>query len=430
MDSDLKSSIYQQNPWLETSKSPTLIISSEPHFIQRLQDEFLSLPDWDSLWSILIGPRQAGKTTLGKHLCQQLISQKRFSQLLYLNCDYLSIRKWLSTPTFLTDAIETFNLKEFILFIDEVQRLTNPGLLLKIIVDLKLPIKLIASGSSQLEIKSKVQEHLTGRQLSSLILPLSCREIPFSSHYKEVLIYGSYPQVYLAKEKNIFLQELFNNYIQKDIIEFLKIGKPDVIIKLIGLLAHSAGQLLNFQQLAVDCKVNVETIRNYISVLEQTFVIQLIRPFVGNKRTELTSNPICYFIDNGFRNKAIDNFIALNNRTDAGLLVENLVFQELIKFKAQIRKPWEIHYWRTKGGAEVDFVIKEGFDTIIPIEVKYQNMTQLKISRSYRSFLKVYKPKQGFIISKNQVGKVTVNETIVHFIPLKQLEILFAKLST
>ncbi|WP_440615297.1 ATP-binding protein [Cysteiniphilum sp. 6C5] len=208
---------------------------------------------------------------------------------------------------------------------------------------------------------------------------------------------------------------------QKDIIEFLKLGKPDVVIRLVGLLAHSSGQLLNFQQLAADCHVNVAMLRNYIDILEQTFVIQLIKPFVGNKRTELTSNPICYFIDNGFRNKALDNFLPLENRTDMGLLVESFVFQELLKFKAQYRKPWQIHYWRTKGGAEVDFVLSYGVDQVIPIEVKYRNMTKLTITRGYRSFIEVYQPKIGFVVSKDQRGLVQILDTKIHFIPLEAL---------
>src|SRR5439155_124698 len=113
-------------------------------YIKRSQYPFLSLEDWDSLWTILIGPRQAGKTTLGKHLCAELIRLKRFQTLLYLNCDYREIRQWLNaSPGFLTEIEQILQLKNYILFIDEVQRLETPGLLLKIIADLRLPIKMI-----------------------------------------------------------------------------------------------------------------------------------------------------------------------------------------------------------------------------------------------------------------------------------------------
>lgn len=427
METSLLNVINQQNPWLKSSEP---IIKPASVYLPRIQFDFLCKMDWDSVWTILIGPRQAGKTTLGKHVCQQLIKEKRFQQLLYLNCDYREIRTWLNSASFLKDIEENLLLKKYILFIDEVQRLETPGLLLKIISDLKLPIKMIASGSSQLEIKSKVQEHLTGRQLEALILPLSCEEVNFKKDYTSLLLYGSYPQVYLATEKQIFLQELFNNYIQKDIIEFLQVGKPDIFQQLLGLLAHSSGQLLNFQQLAVDCRINVETVRHYIDILEKTYVIHLIRPYVGNKRTELTSNPICYFIDNGFRNQALNNFAPIANRTDNGLLVENYIFQEIYKYQFQQRKNWEIYYWRTKSGAEVDFILKTNFETVIPIEIKYRNSSGLKLSRGYKSYLEAYEPKKGFIITKNQLGKVKHHKTEVHFIPLENLLSFFSNLES
>lgn len=425
MDSHLVNSIYQQNPWLRHPDTP---IVKPNQYIDRLQLNFLKMPDWDNLWSILVGPRQAGKTTIGKHLCQLLLDEKRFRQVLYLNCDYPEFRQWLKSSHFLIEAENMFSLKNYILFIDEVQRLTTPGLLLKIIADLNLPVKMIASGSSQLEIKSKVQEHLTGRQIETIILPLSCLEIDFKKNYRSLLQYGSYPQVYLSEQKEVLLQALFNNYIQKDIIEFLRVGKPDVIQQLVSLLAHSSGQLLNFQQLAVDCKVNGETIRHYIQLLEQTYVIKTIKPFVGNKRTEITSNPICYFIDNGFRNQALNQFASIENRVDNGLLVQNLVFQEIYKYQTQQRKNWDIHYWRTKAGAEIDFILKIGFDKVIPIEVRYRNLKACTLSRSYRSFLDAYEPEKAFVITKNQIGTVHYHRSEIHFIPLEDLKTLFSHL--
>ena len=422
MDSNILNVIKEQNPWLISKDVP---IVTDGRYIPRIQFDFLFQPDWDTVWTLLVGPRQAGKTTLGKHLCQELIKKKRYSQLLYLNCDYHEIRHWLNTSNFISDIDQVLSLKNYILFIDEVQRLDTPGLKLKIISDLNLPIKMIASGSSQLEIKSKVQEHLTGRQLEALILPLSCHEVNFKQDYLSLLQYGDYPQIYLSSKKQIFLQELFNNYIQKDIVEFLKVGKPDVFRQLVSLLAHSSGQLLNFQQLSVDCRVNFETVRHYIDILEKTYVIHLIRPFVGNKRAELTSNPICYFIDNGFRNQALNNFAPIETRTDGGLLVENLVFQELYKYQSQERQNWQLYYWRTKTGAEVDFVLKTDFDTIIPIEVKFRNSNDPTITRSYRSFLEAYKPAKGFVITKNQVGKIKIDGSTIHFLPLHDLPGLF-----
>lgn len=414
--------IEQQNPWLRQKNLPILTI---PNFRNRLQLDTLLLPEWDQLWTILIGPRRAGKTTLGKYLCQQLLNESRFKELLYLNCDLEEVRAWLKSPLFIEEGMKQFGLTSPIIFIDEVQRLSSPGLLLKTIADLNLPVKMIASGSSQLEIKSKVQEHLTGRHFSSLVLPLSFGEWQASSHLEEWLIYGAYPQIVDAHAKELLLSQLYQDYITKDIVETLRLGQPDIFQKLLGLIAHSSGQLVNYTQLATDCQVSVTTIRHYLSIAQQTYVIAQITPFVGNKRTELTSNPVFYFIDNGFRNYALRNFSDPTYRSDLGLLVEGVVYQELYKFMAQKFLNYPIHYWRTKSGAEVDFVIRKNDDHILPIEVKYRNSTTPSISRGYRSFLQAYQPQKAAVITKDLIAVEVIENVEVHFIPLEQLEKVF-----
>jgi len=423
MNKKLLDELKQLNPWLENHKAPIL---PKDHFIPRVQISEILDPEWDKVWTILVGPRRAGKTTLGKYLAGELLRQGRFEQLLYLNCDYLSIRKWLSSPLFITEAIEQLGLTKPILFIDEVQRIRDPGLLLKAIIDLGLPIKHIATGSSQLEIKSKVQEFLTGRQLSSTILPMSHQEWGLEKELEDVLVFGCYPQVLKSKKRELELQEIFRQYIQKDIVEILRVGHADVLQKLIGLLAHSSGQLFNLQQLSCDCRVSTSMIRNHLDILEQTFVIAKITPFVGNKRTELTQNPIYYFIDNGFRNIALRNTSPVSTRTDRGLLVESFVFQEIYKFKCQNYLLFDIHYWRTKSGAEVDFVLYKNCESFIPIEVKFQNMHRPTISRGFRSFIEAYQPKKALYITKDLSAKVKVGSCDVFFYPLSQISKAFA----
>lgn len=426
MDLQLKKDILQLNPWLEDSSHP---ITRDKEFISRVQVSQLLEEEWDTLWTLLIGPRRAGKTTIGKYLAKQLLEAKRYEKLLYLNCDYLSIRRWLSSPQFIKEAMETFHLKCPILFIDEVQRIENPGLLLKAVIDLELPIKHIATGSSQLEIKSKVQEHLTGRQLSSLILPLSHQEWGLEKSLEEVLIFGCYPQVLKSKHKEIELREIYNRYIQKDIVEILKVGDPDVFQSLITLIAHSTGQLVNYQQLATDSRVSATMIRNHLDILEQTFVLEKVTPFVGNKRSEITKNPIYYFIDNGFRNVSLRNFNTLNARTDVEFLFENFVFQEIHKFRSQQYLSFDIHYWRTRSGAKVDFILYKNNAAFLPIEVKYQGLPKPTISRGFRSFIEAYRPKQALMITRETLHKLDIDGCTVHFIPLTDLSSIFEVIS-
>ena len=417
MNSELIAYLEQSNPWM---KQPGQKIVDSIRLTGRLQLDWLLSPTWDDFWSILIGPRQAGKTTLGLLLCQQLLAQKRFGSLLYLNCDELLIRDWLKNPLFIQEAQSFFKIEKFILFIDEVQRLPSPGLLLKNIIDLKLPLKLIASGSSQLEIKSKVQEFLTGRQLEALILPFSYAEL--GAVREEQIIYGCYPKVVRTQDKALILQQLYNDYVNKDIIELLKVAYPDTLQKLMTLIAHSSGQLINYQQLATDLQSTTVILKKYLLLLEQTYTIVRIRPFVGNKRKEITQNPIYYFIDNGFRNQALRNFSALDTRQDLGLLIESAVFQELFKLRANHFLNFDIHFWRTQSGAEIDFILYVNTDKFIPIEVKYRSMQTAKLTRSFYSFIEAYQPALGFMITKDYYGKMEYKGCVVHLIPFSMLE--------
>ncbi len=425
LKSDLLAYLELSNPWL---KDPGAPIFSVENYIQRIQMTELQKPHWDSYITILTGPRQAGKTTLGRYLCQKLIESKRYQKLLYLSCDELLVREWLTGSQVVKDMTLLTGKPKFILFIDEIQRLKNPGLLLKSIHDLKASIKIIATGSSQLELKSKVQEFLTGRQFESVILPLSIPELGGLWDLHLQTIYGSYPKIVTETEKTIALASLYKNYTNKDIIEILKIRNADIFQHLLMLLAHASGQLVNYQQLATDCRISSHTVQHYLSILENTYVVQGIKPFIGNKRTEITSNPIYYFIDNGFRNQALNNFLPLTNRTDAGLLIQSAVFQELHKFRIQNYLNLDIKYWRTKSGAEVDFVLYKNEMEVLPVEVKYQNLRDPTVGRGFRSFLEAYQPGMGIVITKDLYGEMKIGNSQIYFIPFTDLQKCFGVL--
>jgi predicted AAA+ superfamily ATPase len=403
--------LHFNNPWL-TNPNQTIITLT--NFIPRQQLPKMLDQAWDKKCTVLIGPRQAGKTTLGKMLCQQLIDTQRFSSLLYINCDEELVREWLIDSLAIQEAIEIFKLKQVIIFIDEVQRLTNPGLLIKSIIDAQLNIKLIASGSSQLEIKSKVSEHLTGRQIEFLILPLSYAELKMNPY--ELLLYGCYPSVVHSKSQAEELAQLYHDYFNKDIIEFLKVKRPQIVHKLLSLIAHSSGQLVNYQQLANDLKTPVYEVRTHLDILEKTFVIASIMPFVGNKRKEITSNPILYFIDNGFRNQALRNFLD----------IESAIFQELLKAKDQHSLSYDIHYWRTQSNAEVDFILYFNDNNIFPIEAKHSSMNKPNIPKSYRSFIEAYQPKIGFMITKDFIATENFAQSTIYFLPFAHIDQIFA----
>ena len=389
--------------------------------------------------TVIIGPRQVGKTTLLEQIQDYLISDQKINPecLFYFNLDLTKNLALFKDQENVVNFIKDRQRKneKIYLFIDEVQRIKNAGIFLKGIYDLKLGVKFILTGSSSLEIKSKIQEALTGRKKIFNLMPLNFSEFVSYKNpailkiiqkqetiseydFKELeklvngfAVFGGYPRV--AIEENInkkidLLEELYNSYLEKDIISFLKIKNSISFNKLVSLLSAQAGNLLNINQLATDTAIEVKTLNHYLEILESTFIIKLFKPFFTNPKKEIVKMPKVYFIDNGIRNFALARFDNLNERFDKGEVFENLVASELLKI---IKLPHALHYWRSLQKAEVDFVIRKGDGEIIPIEVKAQKINKLTISKGYRSFLSKYNPKKAYLINYNSRQKQKINST-------------------
>ena len=116
---------------------------------------------------------------------------------------------------------------------------------------------------------------------------------------------------------------------------------------------------------------------------------------------------------------------AFSARQDIGLLIQSAVFQEILKFKVQYFYDFIIHFWRTQSGAEVDFVIYQNEDCVIPVEVKYRTMNTATITRSFRSFIDAYQPLYAFYITKDFNQTITINHCEIHFISFSRLNVFF-----
>lgn len=403
--------------------------------------------------TVIIGPRQVGKTTLLEQIQDYLINKQKINPatVFYFNLDIAKNLALFSEQdnviNFIKDRKQGKDIIYF--FIDEVQRIENAGIFLKGIYDLKLGVKFILTGSSSLEIKAKVQEALTGRKKIFKLMPLSFKEY---ASYKDAetfkivkrqkivsdydyekweklvgdfAVFGGYPRV--AIEQNIskkieLIEELYNSYLEKDIINFLKIKNSVSFNKLVSLLSAQAGGLLNVNQLAKDTGVEVKTLNHYLDILENTFIIKLIKPFFTNPQKELVKMPKVYFFDNGIRNFALSRFENLGERVDKGQVFENLIASELLKM---IKSPDALHYWRSLQKAEVDFVIRKSDGRVVPIEVKAQKMDNPIISRSYRSFLTRYKPHFAFLMNYNFRGEIKVNNVNLSVLRIGDVEKIF-----
>jgi predicted AAA+ superfamily ATPase len=384
--------------------------------------------------TLILGPRQVGKTTLMLELKDYLFEEKKIpaQNIYYFNLDLTTDFDLFTTQKkfveFLRDRTKHANF--IYVFIDEAQRIGKTGLFLKGVYDLGLPLKMVLSGSSTLELKKKLQEPLTGRKKIFKILPFSFDEFltfkddslrkiiknsttllaeedfKMKKYLEEYLLFGGYPRVVIEREeekKKGILEEIYNSYIDKDIVRFLKIRDPLSFSNFVRFLANQNGTLLSISHTATTLNINQRTLVKYLYYLEQTFVIRKLTPFFTNPQKEIVKMPKIYFLDTGLRNFACSNFSKLEVRGDRGELLENFVLGEI---NLKLKLSQKVNFWRGKDGRhEVDFIVRTGMN-IIPIEVKTKK-EDAHLSFSYKSFLEQYRPKKGIIVlAYGREGKI------------------------
>lgn len=212
------------------------------------------------------------------------------------------------------------------------------------------------------------------------------------------LIYGSYPEIALARqntERKLLLKDIYQSYLQKDIVDFLKIGDVSAFSKLLVVLANQNAGLLYLDKLAKVLALPRQEVKRFLTILEQTFIIKLIYPFFKNYRKEITKTTKMYFLDLGLRNFILSNFNEdLSTRQDLGALFENFYLLQLLH--SDPYRLQKINFWRTTNQTEIDFIVSEG-ESRQAIEVKY-NKTQPP--KSFKTIAKYYPNIQTKLASK------------------------------
>ncbi len=396
-----------------------------PRVLENRINNFLSSPEIIAI----IGPRQCGKTTLLHHIAAKLGFSKTgiidFEDRDELNLFMHDIKAFAELHVQGQDF----------LFIDEFQYAADGGKNLKYIYD-HFPVKIFITGSSSTELSVQSIQYLVGRIFVFNLYPFSFKEYlrfkepkmaqlidgrpeigleiikRVNSHYADFQIYGGYPRVVLSstnKEKETVIKNIFNTYLLREINQILNYRDEFKLTRLINALALQIGSSVNYNELSSVTGFKHNELLEAIDILEKTFVIHKSTPFYQNKRLELVKSPKFFFVDNGFRNMAIKNFLPASSRTDIGALNENYIATELVK------KGHSIRYWRTKSKAEVDFIIEDHGD-VIPLEVK-TTLNKPSVSRSFRSFLEKYQPPRGFITSQHLCDNIIVNDIPVSIVP-------------
>lgn len=312
---------------------------------------------------IIYGARQVGKTTLVKEIVDRLELKT-----LTINGDQSRFLDIISSRDLgkIKSLVEGYEL----LFIDEAQRIPEIGINLKIIFDNIPSLKVLVTGSSSLDLASKVSEPLTGRTWSYHLYSISFLELSQLYNRAELndqletrLVYGSYPEVFSIigeKQKIEYLQNLSDAYLYKDLVEFGGLKNSSKIRDLLKLLAFQVGSQVSLSEIGASLRISKDTVAHYIDLLEKSYVIFRLKGFSRNLRKEVIKMDKIYFFDLGIRNILIDNLKPIKDRNDVGQLWENFLIIERMKLLAYNRDYASVYFWRTYTGAELDYIEEKG----------------------------------------------------------------------
>lgn len=338
---------------------------------------------------IVYGARQVGKTTLLNHLIKKLKLK-----YLVLNGDDADIRELF------TDAISSrfkpVLADNELLVVDEAQRIPDAGLGLKVIHDNYKNTQVIVTGSSSLDLASKISEPMTGRKYEFFLHSLSFKELVdhhgFLSERRMLeqrLVFGCYPDVVMnAGNETRILKTLASDFLYKDILSVGNIKKPVLLEKILKALALQLGSEVSYNELAQLLDSDKGTIEKYIDLLEKSYIIFRLPGLNRNVRNEIKNGRKIYFHDNGIRNAVLGNFLPLRSRVDTGALWENFLISERFKVISNLDNVPQKFFWRTTQKQEIDY-IEECDDRLFTYEFKWNPSRKAFLSKTFSGNYKV-----------------------------------------
>jgi predicted AAA+ superfamily ATPase len=312
---------------------------------------------------VLLGPRRVGKTFLLKKILSESVEPYVFLNGEDAGTKELFIRR---SVTALSEILQG---KKF-LVIDEAQKIPEIGLALKLMVDEIDGLKVLITASSAFDVENYTGEPLTGRKTTFKLFGISEAELKsFESlierkdRLNNRLVYGNYPELLQKEsneEKHIYLRDLVNSYLLKDILSFETIRNSDKIIDLLRLVAFQVGSEVKIPELSNNLGISKNTVEKYLDLLTKVFIIYKVGGFSRNMRKEIVKSHRYYFLDNGIRNVLIGNLNPIAMGNDMGALWENYMVSERLKHQHYTNMLVHNHFWRTYDQQEIDWVEDRG----------------------------------------------------------------------
>lgn len=326
----------------------------------------------------LTGPRQSGKTTLVR---------ERFSKHAYVSLENPDDRAYA-----LEDPRGFLGQFEGGVVLDEVQRTPELFSYIQGIVDeRKQPGHFILTGSQNFLLMEKISQSLAGRTTVLHLLPFSRGELlarkamdldtvgerlPRRKQGEEdladVLFTGFFPRIHDNRlPPQDWLRNYYQTYVERDVRSLINVGDIEAFGRFVRLCAGRSGQLLNISSLGADCGVSHATAQRWLSVLESSFLVYLLRPHFRNFSKRLVKSPKLYFLDTGLLCYLLRIRTAEDLRSHAlrGAIFETFVVGEALKASMHQGREPDVYFWRDSAGHELDLILDRG-ETLVPIEIK------------------------------------------------------------
>jgi len=352
----------------------------------------------------LTGPRQSGKTTLARNS--------------FPNKQYVSLEN-LDTRSFAQQDPRGFLKYYPSAIIDEAQYAPDLFSYIQTVVDEQnTPGKYILIGSQNFLLFERISQSLAGRVAVLKLLPFTCSEVANSKacenlDYEYFLFNGFYPRLYdMSIHPSDFFPSYVQTYVERDVRLIRNIADISKFQLFLRLCAGRVGQLLNVSSLANECGVSHTTASNWLSVLEASYIIFLLRPYHENFNKRLVKMPKLYFYDTGLVSYllGIHSQEQLNTHYSKGSLFESFIITEYIKKAFNSGKIPECFFWRDKNGNEIDLLIKDA-SRLIPIEVKSGRTINDGYFKGLKYWRKISKSEElGIVLFGGDTGQL--RETI------------------
>lgn len=381
------------------------------HLKQRIKKAFSDFP-----CVVLIGARQVGKSTLLK----QVLPKAKFYDL-ERERDFQLID---NDPEFFLKNTETP------VVIDEAQLSPKLFKALRVAIDENRSKngRYLLSGSSSPHLLHEISESLAGRVAIINIPGLEWNEAfeqKASSFAKNIhnldalsklktklsfqqimglCLYGSYPEPFLSRQNTdkyrLWQESYIKTYIERDIRSLFPNLNLDAYKRFVSMLAFSSGEILNVSKLASSLNVSESTVKNYLEIVEGTFLWRKISSFQSNLKKRLIKSPKGYMRDTGLINYflKIETVEQLQSHPNYGQIWESFVIEQILKSLDREQIRYDSYFYRSKNGAEVDLVI-ESSEGLIPIEIKSGSDLRAESLRSIKSFIEDYSCKHGIVIN-------------------------------